>query len=57
MDGYEKVANYIERFWKSKHMCNVLCLIGTSFDGADYCKTVEIASPVTIYKSDKTKNN
>ena len=45
MNGYEKVANYIERFWKSKHVCNVLCLIGTSFDGADYCKTVEIASP------------
>ena len=45
MNGYEKVANYIERFWKSKYVCDVVCLIGTSLDGANYCKTVEIASP------------
>ena len=45
MDAYTLVADCIRRFWKSKYVCNVVCLIGTSFDGADYCKTVEIASP------------
>ena len=45
MDAYTLVADCIRRFWKSKHVCDVVCLIGTSFDGTDYCKTVEIASP------------
>ena len=57
MNGYEEVSNYIERFWKSKYVCDVLCLIGTSFDGADYCKTVEIASPDENYTGVEVLND
>ena len=45
MDAYALVADCIIRFWESKYVCDVVCLIGTSFDGVNYCKTVEIASP------------
>ena len=45
MDGYDYVANYIKRFWESRYICDVVCLIGTSFDGVNYEKTVEIAYP------------
>lgn len=45
MDRYETVANYIRSFWHSKYVCDVVCLIGTSWDGVNYCKTVEVAFP------------
>ena len=49
MDAYTLIADCIRRFWKSKYVCDVVCLIGTSLDGANYCKTVEIASPDENY--------
>ena len=45
MNGYETVSNCIKKFWLSKYTCDVVCLIGTSFDGVNYCKTVEVAFP------------
>ena len=45
MNGYDYVSNYIKKFWKSKYICDVVCFIGTSLDGIDYCKTVEVAFP------------
>ncbi len=45
MEAYNAVANYIKRIWETKYVCDVVCLIGTSFDGVNYCKTVEVAFP------------
>ena len=45
MNGYETVSNYIKSFWRSKYTCNVVFLVGTSLDGVNYCKTVEVAFP------------
>ena len=43
--AYGFVGEYIEKFWEKNFYCDVVCLIGTSFDGVNYCKTVAIASP------------
>ncbi len=43
--AYEFVGDYIEKFWKKNYYCDVVVLIGTSYDGVNYCESVEIASP------------
>ena len=43
--AYGFVGDYIEKFWEKNYYCNVVVLIGTSYDGVNYCESVEIASP------------
>ena len=43
--GYEKIANYIRRYWNHNIFTDVVVSIGTSFDGVNYLFLKEIASP------------
>lgn len=43
--AYDFVGDYIEKFWKKNSYCDVVVLIGTSYDGLDYCESLEIVTP------------
>ncbi len=44
-DGYDVVAEYIERYWKHNPKGVVVFRIGTSYDGDNYYLSNEIAEP------------
>lgn len=43
--GYEKIANYIRRYWEHNIFTDVVVSIGVSYNGVDYSLLKEIASP------------
>ncbi len=43
--AYGFVGDYIRKFWEKNYYCDVVVSIGTSHDGVDYYKSVEIATP------------
>lgn len=45
--AYEFVCDCIEKFWENNYYCDVVVSIATSYDGVNYCKSVEIASPTS----------
>lgn len=47
-DAYELVSEYIKRFWeRNTSVDTVVFSIETSYDGVDYCRTNEIATPTS----------
>lgn len=43
--AYDVVGDCIIKFWENNCFCDVLVSVGTSYDGVNYCKSVEIATP------------
>lgn len=45
-NGYDVIAEYIQRYWKREKTDTVIISIGTSYDGNTYYFSKEIATPI-----------
>lgn len=43
--GYDKVADYVRRYWEHNIFTDVVVSIGVSYNGVDYSLLKEVASP------------